>query len=235
MIQKCPGQDGRNWSPEDVSEKECPVCEYNIEFFKFDLMRSCPNCGEDVINPSFNLECAEWCEHAAMCIGQGSTLYKEVQTIRDRMGEKIEEIYRNQPDKVAHIKEVVKMADRIGSREQYSPLNIILSAMLHELGSRSCQPEELNYREILAEQEYNPEDIEHCWQIAAALLQDLDLPERYQEEIINNIRALGVKELPNPSFLVLQDAHQLVEQQLDPSSALELKTEGGKYLAEKIL
>ncbi len=233
MIQKCPGQDGRSWSPEDVSEKECPACQYNIEFFKFDLMRSCPNCGKDVINPRFNLECAEWCEHAAMCIGQGSTLYKEVQAIRDRVVEKIEEIYRYQPDIIAHIKEVVKMADRIGSREQYSPLTVILSALLHELGNSSCQPQKLKHQEILAEK--NPESISHCWQIAAALLEELDLPERYQKEIINNIKALGVQELPNPSFLVLQDAHQLVEQQSDPSAAVKLKTEGGKYLAEKIL
>ncbi len=234
MLQQCPGQDGRNWSPEDVSEKSCPACNYQIEFFKFDLMRSCPSCGQDVINPRFNLECAEWCEHAANCIGEGSTLYQEVQSIRDKIGDQIKIIYSNKPQTFAHIKEVTNMADRIGRRERYSPLTTILSALLHELGGEDCQLEELNLASIKVAPPENK--IANCWQIADWLLKNYDLPQRYQEEIIANIKALGKRELPNPSFSILKDAHRLaLARKYNNKNLKNLATEGARYVADKIL
>ena len=33
---KCPGQDSRYWSGEDVFETKCPHCGHSVEFFKDD-------------------------------------------------------------------------------------------------------------------------------------------------------------------------------------------------------
>ena len=67
---KCPGQDSRNWTPEDVFDVKCSSCGGDVEFFKTDVSRRCPECGHRVINPDLDLACAEWCPHAELCLGQ---------------------------------------------------------------------------------------------------------------------------------------------------------------------
>jgi hypothetical protein len=66
---KCPGQDTRNWKPGDIFESPCPGCGMPVEFFKDEAMRRCKGCGRRVRNPRLDLGCAEWCEHAAECLG----------------------------------------------------------------------------------------------------------------------------------------------------------------------
>jgi endogenous inhibitor of DNA gyrase (YacG/DUF329 family) len=64
---KCPGQDTYYWKPEDVSEAPCPACGQLVEFFKTDLARRCPSCGQRVVNPRLNLGCAQWCPFGEQC------------------------------------------------------------------------------------------------------------------------------------------------------------------------
>lgn len=66
---KCPGQDTRNWGPEDIYDLECPSCHKPVEFFKTDVIRECPNCKEPVVNEKMDISCAEWCPAAPTCIG----------------------------------------------------------------------------------------------------------------------------------------------------------------------
>lgn len=68
LANKCPGQDSRYWKPEDVFNVPCPVCGEEVEFFKDDLKRTCPNCGYRFENPRLNLGCLEWCPHADECL-----------------------------------------------------------------------------------------------------------------------------------------------------------------------
>ncbi len=239
MMQQCPGQDGRSWSPDDVSEKECPECGYAIEFFKFDLMRECPGCSKKVVNPRFNLECAEWCDQAAICIGEGSTLYKEVQTIRSRIEEKIKKLFSPQPDKYELTQEVTDLADKISRREQFSPLTVILSALLHELGSKSCSLQNLDTGELNNSNDILEEDPEDCRGLARYLLQDLDIPQYYQDEIMRNITALAEdRKREANSYQVLEDAHRLATlKKEDPQKLAELDhqtmlTHGGEKIAE---
>lgn len=236
MIQQCPGQDGRSWSPDDVSEKDCPECGYAIEFFKFDLMRECPDCGKKVVNPRFNLDCAEWCDQAAICIGEGSTLYKEVQTIRSRIEEKIEVLFENQPGRYEHIQEVTDLADKISRREQFTPLTVILSALLHDLGSKSCKLSDLNLSSL---NKINRDEFKNCRELARYILQDLDIPEYYQDEIMRNISSLGSeKDREANSYLVLKDAHRLAllkaehPQKLAELDSQSMLTEGGEKIGE---
>ena len=238
MRQQCPGQDGRRWSPDDVSEKECPGCGYPIEFFKFDLMRPCPDCGRRTVNPRFNLECAEWCERAANCIGEGSTLYKEVQTLRSRVEEKIQDLFASRQAVLEHIDNVTDLADQIGREEQFSPLSVILSGLLHELGDDSLDLEKLNLK---AMDEYEIESIGSGADIAEILLQELDIPDHYRQEVMRNISALAAGEVRKASsFQILKDAHRLASlrenspEKLGELDLSTLNTEGAIRVASVI-
>ncbi len=70
---KCPGQDTRFWSPDDICEFPCKSCGAVVEFFKDDVTRHCPGCGRRIVNPRVQLGCAEWCEHAEECLGTTSS------------------------------------------------------------------------------------------------------------------------------------------------------------------
>ena len=70
MHPHCPGQDTRFWTPDAISETPCAHCGKPVEFFKDDLRRSCPHCGNKTVNPRNDLACARWCEHAAECLAQ---------------------------------------------------------------------------------------------------------------------------------------------------------------------
>ncbi len=66
---KCPGQDTRYWKPGDIFNIQCIRCGKTVEFFKDDVSRRCPECGGIIQNPRITLGCAQWCEHAAGCLG----------------------------------------------------------------------------------------------------------------------------------------------------------------------
>ena len=69
VMVKCPGQDSRYWSPEDIFEANCPQCTASIEFWKDEVSRKCPHCGQVVQNPKIDLSCAEWCHYGPQCTG----------------------------------------------------------------------------------------------------------------------------------------------------------------------
>lgn len=66
---RCPGQDRRNWTPDDVNEVDCARCGAVVEFFKTDGARDCPGCGARVVNPKVAAGCAQWCAAAKQCLG----------------------------------------------------------------------------------------------------------------------------------------------------------------------
>lgn len=66
---KCPGQDTRNWKPEDIFEVNCPVCGAPVEFFKDEMRLRCSQCRKIVPNPRANFGCAEHCQYSDQCVG----------------------------------------------------------------------------------------------------------------------------------------------------------------------
>jgi hypothetical protein len=64
---KCPGQDTRYWTFEDIFEVSCPKCKSTIEFFKDDPSRTCDNCQSHVTNPKLDLGCKKHCSMADSC------------------------------------------------------------------------------------------------------------------------------------------------------------------------
>ncbi len=68
MQARCPGQDMRFWTPEDIYDVPCPRCGAMVEFFKDDPSQPCPSCNVRFRNPRIDLGCAKWCPHADVCI-----------------------------------------------------------------------------------------------------------------------------------------------------------------------
>jgi anaerobic ribonucleoside-triphosphate reductase len=65
---KCPGQDTRYWTPDDIYEVLCPHCDSSMEFFKDESVLPCPDCGKEVRNPKIDLGCATWCASGEQCL-----------------------------------------------------------------------------------------------------------------------------------------------------------------------
>lgn len=70
MPKRCPGQDTRFWTADDIFEAPCTACGEPVEFFKDDLQRACPHCGGFAFNPHHDMACAAWCPSAAQCLAQ---------------------------------------------------------------------------------------------------------------------------------------------------------------------
>ena len=66
----CPGQDTQFWTPDNIFDKPCIHCGQMIEFFRDDLRRACPHCGEYMVNPENDMKCAAWCKFADECLAQ---------------------------------------------------------------------------------------------------------------------------------------------------------------------
>ena len=52
-MHKCPKQEHRSWTPEDVCEVQCSGCGKAMEFFREEEKRKCRQCGRIVINPKY--------------------------------------------------------------------------------------------------------------------------------------------------------------------------------------
>jgi hypothetical protein len=69
---RCPGQDQRYWTAEDIFDLRCPYCGYEIEFWKDEPFRICKQCSREIRNPRINLGCAKWCKNADACLGRST-------------------------------------------------------------------------------------------------------------------------------------------------------------------
>ncbi|OHB80227.1 MAG: hypothetical protein A2Z25_08550 [Planctomycetes bacterium RBG_16_55_9] len=54
-MHKCPKQEQRGWTPNDVIEVRCPGCGRSLEFFKDEESRKCRGCGQKIANPEFEM------------------------------------------------------------------------------------------------------------------------------------------------------------------------------------
>ncbi len=52
---RCPGQDQGYWKPEDIFDEPCPFCGTEIEIWKDEPMRLCPDCKKKSVIPGSTL------------------------------------------------------------------------------------------------------------------------------------------------------------------------------------
>lgn len=142
---KCPGQDRRNWKPEDIFEHQCPHCQGMLEFWKTDTRVKCPTCGEQIMNPRFNLGCALWCAYAEQCVGDISRIFTErPEALRDRLELEVRRYFIGESERFKFTLEAAKIASRLLEREKEGdPIVVIAAVLLHDAGYADCKEEAL--------------------------------------------------------------------------------------------
>lgn len=121
---KCPGQDMRYWTPEDVCEIACPECGEMIEFFKTDIRLRCRNCKTRVANPKFNMGCAQWCAYAEQCLGPAARGLK-TKSLKVVMEDELKRLAGDNPNELAEIETLINTAEEKCRREKLDMLPVI--------------------------------------------------------------------------------------------------------------
>ena len=82
---RCPGQDQRYWTADDIFDVCCPYCDQEIEFWKDEPFRLCRTCMKEVRNPRIDLGCAKWCKYAKQCLGTLADTPNEAMPVIERL------------------------------------------------------------------------------------------------------------------------------------------------------
>ncbi len=133
---KCPGQDMRYWTADDVHEENCPNCGEIIEFFKTDIRLRCRNCKTKLANPRFDMGCAQWCAHAEMCLGPAAKGLKQ-KSLRAVLEDEFSSLAKYYPETVNAVKSLVGYAEQKSREKQVDLLPVITAFMittLYDLG-----------------------------------------------------------------------------------------------------
>ncbi len=128
FAQKCPGQDMRYWTADDVYEEKCPQCGELIEFFKTDIRLRCPNCKTRVANPRFDMGCAQWCSYAEQCLGSGAKGLK-MKSIKLALEDELLARANCFPEVVDQVKLVFEKAEEICARDKLDLPPIIANVL----------------------------------------------------------------------------------------------------------
>ncbi len=126
---KCPGQDMRYWTADDVHEDNCPECGELIEFFKTDIRLRCPNCKTRVANPRFDMGCAQWCAYAEQCLGPGARGLK-AKSLRSILEEELDRLAKGIPAKADQVKAAIARAEDKCRQEQVDMLPVTASIII---------------------------------------------------------------------------------------------------------
>lgn len=126
---KCPGQDMRYWTPEDVCEIACPECGEMIEFFKTDIRLRCRNCRTRVANPQFNMGCAQWCAYAEQCLGPAARGLK-TKSLKVVMKDELKRLAGHMSDELTEIEAQVDAAEEKCRREKIDMLPVIAAIIV---------------------------------------------------------------------------------------------------------
>ncbi len=139
---KCPGQDSRYWSGQDVFEAPCPKCGNILEFFKDDSARPCSKCGYRMFNPQINFGCAEYCPHAEQCLGalpEGLQPDKKQGKLQEQVALAMRDYFGDDARRIKHAEDVADFANQINRYEQGDPAVIMACGFLHDIGIREAE------------------------------------------------------------------------------------------------
>jgi len=198
---KCPGQDMQYWKPGAIFEVKCPKCKKNVEFFKDDTARKCPNCGHRFANPKMDFGCAAYCQFAKQCLG---TLPPELMAgkediLKDRIAIEMKRYFKTDFKRISHATRVARYAERIGKNEAGNMAVILAAAYLHDIGIHDAE-KKYNSSAAKYQEEFGPP-------IARAIMEKVKANEKLIEEVCDII---GHHHHPGPeetvNFKVINDA-----------------------------
>jgi HD superfamily phosphodiesterase len=245
-ISKCPGQEKRNWKSEDLFDAPCPHCGQVLEFWKTEPRRRCFGCGKNVLNPKLELGCAQWCQHAADCLGF-SPASREADTLADSLIAEMKRYFGDDQRRIAHALEVLSYAEiiltgQIFAGESADPLVVKAAAILHDIGIPEAIRKHGSPAAEFQELEGPP--------IARAILEKFPIDVGRVNHICRIIgshhhpKELAGPELDTPEFRILWDADRLGnaadEGPADPHQIAEYlqtmyRTDAGRSLAARKL
>ena len=203
----CPGQDSRYWRPEDTAEVPCGQCGYGVEFFKDEGLRRCPRCGTRVRNPKLALGCAQWCEHAAECLGfdpagVAAEAAPEVALV-DRLIEEMKRVFGDDQKRISHALAVLERAQGLLREEKADPRVVLAAAVLHDIGIQEAERKHGSSAGVHQQQEGPP--------IAEPIMKKLGLDFDTIDHVCRIIADHHTaKEMDTPEFRILWDADWLV-------------------------
>jgi hypothetical protein len=184
---RCPGQNLQYWEFDDIYNINCPFCDHEIEFWKDEPLRMCPNCSEEVRNTKMDLGCAKWCKFAEDCIGK--SVEQNSDSVIDRLTVLIKRQLNKTDKSLKRAKLFSEKAEKISAETAVSICVVKAGAML--LGAATNDDNTLtplaNERDILLQAGLDPESIEQITAITAAIIADKILPSA-EFKIINELR-----------------------------------------------
>jgi putative nucleotidyltransferase with HDIG domain len=178
-MNRCPGQDCRYWTPDDIFDVPCPQCGVQIEFWKTDRRRRCYECGAEVPNPKLDLGCAEWCRYAQGCIAMS---LRSGGRISSQLIHEMVRVFGADQGRIRHALQVLTWAEELLDAEGGDPLVVRAAAILHDIGAPQAQRKHGSAaarlrrlegpgvaREVLEKLHVDPPRIEHICRIVASL------------------------------------------------------------------
>lgn len=241
---QCPGQDSRYWNGDDIFETDCPKCGHRLEFFKDDAKRICKGCGFTMLNPQINFGCAEYCPHAAQCLGSlPEGLRPEGApelTLKDRVAAAMQDYFAGDKKRIQHATAMADFAEQINKYEHGDPAVIMACGYLHDIGIKNSSevPSELKNQSSAPKAQH----IEGP-SVARRILEGLEVETAMIEEIcdiISRHHTPGAEETVN--FKVIYDADFIVniddpkkqhsKEQIADMITKGMLTESGKKIAK---
>jgi len=238
----CPGQDTRFWSPDDIFNVTCAGCGKEVEFFKDEASRRCPDCGSRIQNPKLKLGCAQWCEHAKECLGFDPKEMKDEAadeaSMTDQLIATVRNFFGEDRKRINHAQAVFEHARELLKQERANPRVVLAAALLHDVGIKEAEKKYGSAAGVYQEKEGPP--------IAKELMEGLGV----DKDTIEHVCAIvanhhSAKDIDTPEFRIIWDADWLVnlpdeypnleKDQLAAKIDKIMKTEAGRKRAYDVL
>ena len=209
-MQRCPGQDMRYWTADDIFYVACPYCDQEIEFWKDEPFRLCRSCQKEVRNPRIDLGCAKWCKFGDQCLGRSVSEQFGAEPVVEKLKALIEKAA--EPAILEKTIEVSRLADLLLTAEGGDPCQVKTAALLVAFVA----------------------DAEDSVSIARELLEQTIISAEENEMIICLLQeVLSAQKPESLEAAVVSDALHLSSGQSLPKECVEkLLTEGGKMMAD---
>jgi hypothetical protein len=207
---RCPGQDQRYWTADDIFDVCCPYCDHEIEFWKDEPFRLCRACMKEVRNPRIDLGCAKWCKFSEQCLGSSADEQLAAAPVIAKLKAQLKGLTESEPARYEAAMEIYRIANLLVTSEGGDPCHIKTGALLVGVIRETPAPLEL----------------------AHALLADTILDEEETTVIIDLLRGLLAGERPvGIDGAVINDAIILAREELtDEAHQQTLITEGANMI-----
>lgn len=186
---RCPGQNTMFWKPTDIYDLTCPECGSQVEFWKDDARRRCPECDHQFYNPKLDLGCAEWCKYADKCVPDLVKNMDRAQLYKKRLLESVEFSLRKDPEAYRNAQRAAGLAEDASKQARITPKGPLTAAALYFLikseGERSKPP----------------------FHEAKKIMRILHTEEDVEKGVIRIIKGLlGGRNMDNTAYRIVSDA-----------------------------